>query len=267
MGVDIDWSLLTNASQNFGNALTGAAQQVRQRRDASADREATANYLQNPNDPAAYKAAVQRNPTQALAIQEHHLEAVRNLRQDQQQQFDTIGQLLTAPNGQPIAEADYPAAVAAAQRMGIDVTGHETWDPTYVHTAVALHQRMHPDANVTLHSGDTLNNARTGTVVGQGNPTPDVVVPMQGGGYVVRHSNPDGSITITDQNGAIHYEHPAAASAPAPAATGGPPAISPSDTIIVNPQTRQQMRLNPQTNQWEPLAAGGQPQAGAGNFQ
>lgn len=234
MAVDINWGMLTNASQNFGNALVGAAGQVRQHRDTAAQ----ANYLQNPNDPAAFANAVQHNPGEALQIQEHHLEAARALRTDQQQQLDMIGQLLTDPHGQPITDpAQYAQALRVAHQAGIDVTGHETFDPAFVNSVVQLHQRLHPVAPVSVAEGGKLVNPQTGADVAVGNPRPPRYYPLQPGGRLELDPSYQGPTT----------------GGPAPS----PPVASSTDIIATNPNGGPPLRLNPQTNQWEPLAAGG----------
>lgn len=250
MSVDINWSMLTDASRNFGNALVGAASTIHDRRKESGDREATANYLQNPNDPAARQEALRRNPAQAMQIEDHHIERARSLRADQREQLDYIGQLLTGPDGHPISEADYPRALALAHQAGIDVAGHETYDPAFVGAAVQLHQRLHPVAPVAVGDNQTLRNPQTGDRVGGGAEQPhDTVIPMQGtnGGYLIQRRYSDGHTEIFGQDGQRMSGAPAQ------------PTNQPPDHV--NPATGEHIRFNPQTNAWEPLAAGG---AGSG---
>lgn len=243
MAVDLNFSLLTDASRNFGNALVGAASTIHDRRKESGDRAATANYLNNPNDPAARAAAIQRNPAQALQIEDHHVERARALRADQQQQLDYIGQILTGQNGQPIGEAEYPQALELARRAGIDVTGHETYDPAFVGMTVQLHQRLHPAAPVVVGDNQSLRNPQTGERVGGGSDQPrDTVIPMQGtnGGYLIQRHYPDGHTEIFGQDGQR---------------MSGPQPNQPPDHV--NPTTGERVRYNPQTNAWEPVPAGG----------
>lgn len=238
MAVDLDWSLLTNASQNFGNALTGAASQIRQHRQTATDEGNLSNYLQQPDNPKAFNAVAAHNPQLAYQIQDHHLEAARNLRADHAQQLDTIGQILTGPNGQPITADQYPQALELARQAGVDVTGHETFDPAFVNGVVQLHQRLHPVAPIDAAPGHQLLDPQTGAARGPGVPREDSVVPMTGGGFVVAHHNNDGTISITDQNGVVHLTQPTSS---APASSAPPPlntlprANSPADIAHLPP--------------------------------
>lgn len=242
MAVDLNFGLLTDASRNFGNSLVQAAGQVRQHRETAQNEQLLGNYLANPNDASAFNSIAKRNPQLAYQIQDHHLEAARNLRADHAQQLDMIGQILTDPHGNPITADQYPQALALARQAGIDVTGHETFDPAFVNATVQLHQRLHPVAPVSVAEGGRLVNPQTGAEVAAGNPRPPRYYPVQPGGTLVRDPG------YQDPSG----EQPA------------PPAPTAGDVIAINPTTGQRVRLNPQTNQWEPVQGG--PTHASGNF-
>lgn len=185
MAVDLQWDLLTNSSANLGNALVQGAGQIRQRRETQRDRSAFRNYLANPEDQTAFAGAAERNPELAFRVQDHHVERARQLRSDQLSQLDYLGQILTDERGQPISPDRYPQALELARRAGIDVTGHETYDPNFVGAVVQLRNRLHPVAPVSVPEGGSLVNPQTGAVVGRGNPPRPRYYPVQPGGTLV----------------------------------------------------------------------------------
>lgn len=228
MSVDLQWDMLTNSSANLGNALVNAAGSIRQRREQHKDRGALRNYLTNPDSAEAFGELAERNPETAYRIRDEHIAQARQLRADQREHLDYIGQLLRGVTD----EAGYQRAIQLARQAGIDVAGHETYDPAFVSAVTELHSRLHPVDPVRVGEGDRLVNPQTGAVVAQGNPQRPRYYSVPPGGRLV----------------------------PEPGASAAP-----SETIAVNPQTGERLRLNPATNQWEPIQGGPTPSA-SGNF-
>ncbi len=216
MAVDLDWSLLTNASANLGNALVQGAGQIRQRREAAKNRAAVANYLNNPNDQAAFAGLAERSPEMAFRIQDQHVERARQLTADQRAHLDYLGQILADERGQPIGPEAYPQALELARRAGIDVTGHEVYDPAFVGSVVQLRNRLHPVTPVSVPEGGTLVNPQTGAVVGQGRPPRPRYYPIQPGGRLELDPSYEGPTTD------------APAPVPGPMASGEAPAFQPA---------------------------------------
>jgi hypothetical protein len=167
MSVDINWSMLTDSSANFGNHLVNAAGQYSQRREQSRDRSALRNYLQNPNDQEALGALAERNPEAAIRLRDHHIERARQLRTDQREQLLFGARLLEGVTDEP----GYQRARALAQRAGIDLSNiPETFDPGFVSQMQELTRRLNPVDPVRVGEGDQLVDPRTGRVIASGRP-------------------------------------------------------------------------------------------------
>lgn len=229
MSVDLHWEMLTNASANLGNALVGAAGAVRQRREQHKDRRALLNYLTAPEDEEAFGDLAERDPQTAYRIRDEHIEQARQLRADQREHLDYVGQLLQGVTD----EAGYQRAIGLARQAGIDVTGHEAYDPAFVSAVTDLHNRLHPVDPVRVGEGDRLVNPRTREVIAEGSPR------------VRYHAIPPGGRLVAE-----------------PGAGAG---AAPAEVTATNPQTGERIRFNPATGQWEPVQGGPTPPA-SGNF-
>lgn len=240
MNVDLRWDLLTNSSANLGNALVGAAGQIRQRRDQAQDRSAVTNYLNNPQDQQAFTGLAERNPAMAFRLRDEQRQQLAQLNAQQREELRLAGRLLRNEDGTPVDAAGFERARAAAARLNLDLNGvPETYDPNWVGQTIAAAQALEAPAQqeeYTLGRGDV--RFRGGREIARGAAPPDQVVAVPAGGR---------------------------AEVISPTWPGSTPSQA-APQIAVNPQTGEQLILNPQTNQWEPVQGGPQASRPAGGF-
>lgn len=227
MAIDLDWRLLTDSSANFGNALVGAAGQIRDRRERSRDSSALRNYLANPDDEEAFGGLAERDPRTAFALRDEHRQALASASAQEREELKLAGRLLRNVKD----EAGYQQALAAGQRLGVDLTDvPPTFDPGWVQGALAAADALEAPQAVeeyTLGRGEV--RYRGGQEIARGAAPPDQVVAVAPGGRAE----------------VISPQWP------------GSSAPQAAPTIAVNPQTGEQVMFNPQTGQWEPYAGGG----------
>jgi hypothetical protein len=254
--MDLQWGLLTNASANFGNALAGAAGQIRQRRDQSRDRTAISNYLANPTDPAAFQGAAERNPEMAFRVRDRQEERQRQLTARQREELGLAARLVGRDPRDPAYvrdEATWQTARQLAQRAGLDLTGiPETYDERFVAGLRDYDSRVNRVAPVSVAEGARLIDPETGAVVGQGNPPRPRYYSVPPGGRLELDPSYQGPTT----------EEPPPVSSPAPAAASPPRA--PAGTVETYQGRRY--RLN-EAGQWEDIGPeGGQSRQDSGYF-
>lgn len=205
MAVDLNFGMLTDASANLGNALVNAAGNVRQHRETGRNREAVRNYLTNPNDAGAFQGLAERNPEMAFRLRDEQAQRVRQLRADQQQQVQFLGRILRGVRD----EAGYQGALSLARQAGIDVTGHETYDPNFVGQIQELDRVLNRVAPVSVAEGAQLVDPESGRVVAS-TPARPRYYPVQPGGRLELDPSYQGPVAD-----AAPTEAPAFAPAPA----------------------------------------------------
>lgn len=237
----VDWRLLTDSSANFGNALVGAAGNVRQHRETARNREAVANYLANPNDRERFQALAGRNPEMAFRIEDQHLQRVRQMRSDQQQQVQFLGRILRGVRD----EAGYRGALDLARQAGIDISGHETYNPKFVEQIQELDRALNAGEGYTLGRGDIRYDSN-GREIARGAAPPAQVVPIAPGGRaaVFNQEWPEASA-----RGTASATVPSASAAPVDEAPAFHPQYepTPADNIVYVTSPAQAAALPPGT--------------------
>lgn len=132
--MSINWEM--GVMPNIGQNALAAFDQGRQRRQQQDAQNALATLVQNPNDEAAIGSLAQSDPSTAMKFRQQQQEF--GLKQQDQQvaaqkraqeQMVVMGRLLDHAKD----EGSYQQARAAAQQMGIDVSGAPpSFDPNWI---------------------------------------------------------------------------------------------------------------------------------------
>jgi hypothetical protein len=217
---------------NAGDRFASAFQQGMQMNAERAKRQAMAALMANPNDPKALADLARMDPSTAMDFRKQQLEYTKTQLAQHQDSIIKGAQILR--QFQPKDQASYTAALQAAQQAGVDISQvPQEFNPEYVNGVIHIADALKPEAGAQdpgiireytvakdrgLIPPDTSYTQYV-TLRNPGSQTP-VILPHN----------------ITQVGGG--------------AAVGGAP-------ITATGPNGQKLRLNPQTNQWEPMGGGG----------
>ncbi|WP_016744388.1 hypothetical protein [Rhizorhabdus wittichii] len=182
MAFDINWSLLTDASANLGNALANTGKQIGERRREARTNNALADAMADPKNVEAQDRLRRIDPRLAFQTEQLQRQKIAQLRADQQAELGFAARAFDGVQN----EAGYRNAVANIRRAGFDVSDYPAaYDPAQISSIVNLGRMLNPVDPVKVGQGDVLINPVTGKVVARGEPKPQRYYPVAPGGTLV----------------------------------------------------------------------------------
>ena len=223
---EVMWNLL-GAYPNPGEAFAQSFQQGMAQRQEQQQRNALAALAMNPADPQAQSAAAQFAPQAVMQARAQQQQSVQQQLEAHRDNILKGAELIRQV--QPKDQASWDQARALAAQAGIDISEVPAqFDPQYVQGITALADAFAPEKT---------------------NPDPSSVREYQ----FAKQQGFTGSYTDF-----LQFVHPPSpVTIPYGATVTQPGQHSGSGEITATGPGGQKLRLNPQTNQWEPMGGAG----------